>query len=206
MPAHRYCRPRQQTLGIPATRASNGRAAWSDRLNEDILPLQRLHLSNLLEAIQRCAWFLKAAEENVPWPLNANILDARKKDKLLFGSLSAINERFAKLQYTLGAAMRHATLLVSEPTESFLQVLAFYEKIDVLESTAQWQRCRLARNLAAHAYETDYTSIADHFNTLHALSVFLFVVAARFAAWCREALNIEPSSRDFADALPDSIA
>lgn len=110
-------------------------------MNEDPLKLQRQHLSDLLEAVQRCAWFLAAAEEDVPWPLDASILAGRKKDKVLFDALSTINERFAKLQDTTGSAMRHATLLASEPVESFLKVLALYEKIGVLDSMEQWQRC-----------------------------------------------------------------
>jgi len=137
----------------------------------------------------------------VPWPLDASILAGRKKDKVLFGALSTINERFAKLQDTIGAAMRHATLLASEPAESFLKVLALYEKAGVLDSMEQWQRCRLARNLAAHAYETDYEAIAAHFNTLKELSPFLKGVAARFVLWCEASLQIEPTSKEFADAL-----
>lgn len=170
-------------------------------MNEDPLQLQRQHLSDLLEAIQRCAWFLAAAGEDVPWPLDANILAGRKKDKALFGALSVINERFAKLQDTIGSAMRHAALLASEPAESFLKVLALYEKAGVLDSMAQWQRCRLARNLTAHAYETDYEAIAAHFNTLNELSPFLKGVATRFAIWCHESLQIKPASDEFADAL-----
>ena|GEM_PF-4453150 len=61
---------------------------------------------------------------------------------------------------------------------------------------------RLARNLAAHAYETDYeVIIAAHFNALRELSPFLMGVAARFVDWCRESLQIEPVSDEFADAL-----
>lgn len=169
-------------------------------MNKDPLQLQRQHLSDLLEAIQRCAWFLSAAEEDLPWPLCADILAAHQKDKVFFGALSTINERFAKLQDTMGSAMRHAAMLASEPSESFLKVLALYEKNGVLDSIDQWQRCRAARNLAAHAYETDYEAIAMHFNTLKDLSPFLMSVATRFLFWCRESLQIEPASEVYADA------
>lgn len=40
-----------------------------------------------------------------------------------------MNERFAKLQNTLGAALRHAALLAGEATDTFLPTLAFYAKI-----------------------------------------------------------------------------
>jgi hypothetical protein len=53
-------------------------------------------------------------------------LAARKKDIALFESLSAFNERFAKLQDSLGAAMKHSLLLAGEPRDSFLKVLTKY--------------------------------------------------------------------------------
>jgi len=44
-------------------------------------------------------------------------LFSRKKDNDLFEALAAINERFAKLQDTLGSAMRHSLLLSGEPAD-----------------------------------------------------------------------------------------
>ena len=133
-------------------------------MSGNILDAERQYLSNLLEAIQRCVYFLHASDRKVIWPLDAGELAVRKKDEQLFESLSAINERFAKLQDTMGGAMRHAAMLMSEPTDSFLKVLAFYEKSGVIDSISSWQLCRTARNLAAHDYETEYAEIADHFN------------------------------------------
>ena len=82
----------------------------------DILQAEREYLAQLLEAIQRCTYFLSASDKKVPWPLNGKDLEVRKKDEGLFESLAAINERFAKLQDTLGAAMRHAALLLADFT------------------------------------------------------------------------------------------
>ncbi len=132
-------------------------------MNENILDAERQYLASLLEAIQRCVYFLHASDSKIAWPLDADELAARKKDEPLFESLSAINERFARLQDTLGAAMRHSAMLMSEPTDSFLKVLAFYEKSGVIDTVSSWQLCRTARNLAAHDYETEYAVIADHF-------------------------------------------
>lgn len=98
-------------------------------MNKKILDAEQQYLSSLLEAIQRCVYFLHASDSKIIWLLNASELASRKKDEQLFESLSAINERFAKLQDTLGAAMRHGAMLMSEPTDSFLKVLAFYEKM-----------------------------------------------------------------------------
>ena len=90
------------------------------------------------------------------WPLQGTHLLEHKKDNDLFESLAAINERFAKFQDTLGAAMRHSLVLSGDQADSFLKVLTIFEKSGVVESIEAWQLARAARNLAAHEYETDY--------------------------------------------------
>jgi len=164
-----------------------------------LLDAEKAHLSNLLEAIQRCTYFLHAASVKPVWPLQAEELQRRKKDEALFEALSAFNERFAKLQDTLGAAMRHACILLGESTESFLKVLAYYEKENVIDSIESWQALRTVRNLAAHSYETDYSVIADHFNTLHEMLPGLYRIAALFNEHCAAKLGIEPAEKDFDD-------
>lgn len=166
-------------------------------MSEDLLQKERLYLANLLEAIQRCAWFLSQSEKKLAWPLAAEYLAQHKKDVALFETMAAINERFAKLQDSLAAAMRHSALLMSEPHDNFLKILAFFEKNGILESTAAWQRSRASRNLAAHDYETDYAEIAEHFNTLHELSGMLYHTARRLLKMCDETLGVQPVSGDF---------
>jgi hypothetical protein len=161
------------------------------------LAAEREHLSNLLEAVQRCAHVLHASAVKLPWPLDGPALRRRQKDVALFESLAALNERFAKLQDTLGAAMRHAALLMSEATTPFLNVLALYEKLGVIDSVESWQLCRTARNMAAHDYETDYAVVAEHFNELYALLPVLVKGAARLLVLCARDLGIGPATSDF---------
>ena len=87
--------------------------------------------------------------------------------------------------------------LSGEQAESFLKVLAIFEKLGVVNSIDDWQTARSARNLAAHDYETDYQIVAEHFNTLHALQPDLYRVAARFVRYCETELHVQPSSSDF---------
>ncbi|MBK9571967.1 MAG: hypothetical protein IPO43_04170 [Rhodoferax sp.] len=162
-----------------------------------LLVAQRAHLGDLLEAIQRCVYFLHASDASLPWPLSGETLSSRKKDASLFEALAAVNERFSKLQDTLGSAMRHSLLLSGEQADSFLKVLAIFEKLGVVISIDDWQTARSARNLAAHDYETDYQIVAEHFNTLHALQPDLYCVAARFVRYCETELHVPPSSSDF---------
>lgn len=162
-----------------------------------LLQAQRQHLANLLEAIQRCVYFLEASDSRLAWPVGGSMLQANKKDTDLFEALAAMNERFAKLQDTLGAAMRHSLLLSGEQADSFLKVLAIFEKLGVVGSTEDWQTARAARNLAAHDYETDYQVVAEHFNTLHELRLNLYDVAAKFVSYCGGQLHVAPTSADF---------
>ncbi len=168
-------------------------------MNDAILDAEQAHLSNLLEAIQRCVFFLEGSARKLSWPLEAEAIKGRKRDITLFESLAAINERFAKLQDTLGSAMRHAAMLAGEPVDSFLKVLSFYEKSGVIESVTAWQVYRATRNLAAHDYETDYAEIAEHFNALRGLLPALYADAARFVRYCHDTLHIQPASLDFSE-------
>ncbi len=163
----------------------------------ELLVAQKAHLGNLLEAIQRCVFFLHASDASLAWPLTGEMLDQHKKDANFFEALAAVNERFAKLQDTLGAAMRHSLLLSGEHADSFIKVLAIFEKLGVVISIDDWQAARSARNLAAHDYETDYRLVAEHFNALHGLRVDLWGVALRFVQYCARDLNVLPSSADF---------
>ncbi|MEQ1669187.1 MAG: hypothetical protein ABL868_12110 [Sulfuriferula sp.] len=165
-------------------------------MRTNLLADEKVHLSNLLEAAQRCVYFLDAVSRKLPWPLAADVLQQHKKDELLFEALSAFNEHFAKLQDTLAAAMRHAVMLLGEPADSFLKVLAYYEKQRVIESIDIWQLLRTARNLAAHDYEIDYSEIADHFNGLHELLGLLYPIARSFIAHCESQLYIKPTRND----------
>lgn len=158
-----------------------------------LLQAERQHLANLLEAVQRCVYFLDASERKLPFPLEPGVLEFRKTDPELFEPLAAVNERFAKLQDTLGAAMRHALLLAGERSDSFLKVLAFFVKVGVAESTEAWQTCRTARNLAAHDYEIDYSAIAEHFNALHELVPMLYATSTKLLDYCADNLGIAPT-------------
>jgi len=166
-------------------------------VDQSILNSEKQHLAELLEAIQRCVYFLDASSNKLTWPLTADRLEKQKKDVSLFEAMAAVNERFAKLQDTMAAAMRHACILAGEPTDSFLKVLGFYEKNGVIESVEAWQLCRTARNLAAHDYDIEYAEIAEHFNALKALTPLLYNIAERFLCYCQEQLGLLPKQADF---------
>lgn len=158
---------------------------------------QKNHLSFLLVAVQRSAWFLHQSAGRVGWPLTGEVLITHRKDVAFFETLAAINERFAKLQDTLASTMRHTAILVAEPTEPFLKVLTFYEKVGVLSSVAEWQEIRMIRNIAAHDYDIDENQIAEHFNAINELLPILFGTATNLLAWIDDVLSVSPASDDF---------
>lgn len=164
---------------------------------------QQQYLAQLLEAIQRCVWFLRHSEDKLDWPLSGQTLVAHYKDPDLFETLSAINERFAKLQDLLASAMRHSALLMGEDTSQFLKILALFEKLEVIESIPTWQQARVVRNMAAHEYDLDYNAMAEHFNALHELSPMLQHTARRLIQLVKTDLDIAPVSSDFAEG-PDA--
>jgi uncharacterized protein with HEPN domain len=168
-------------------------------MSQDVLSEQQRYLAQLLEAIQRCAWFLHQSRKKVTWPLDGDWLADHKKDVDLFETLAAINERFAKLQDSIASAMRHSALLAGESTDSFLKVLSLFEKQGVVDATSDWQRCRAIRNIAAHDYSTHYAQIAEHFNLLNELADVLLVTSKRLVTWSAEQLGIFPATQDFSD-------
>lgn len=166
-------------------------------MNKDPLFLEKQHLAGLLEAIQRCVYFLDGLASGQSFPLTGEALRSRRKDRGLFDSLAALNERFAKLQDTCAAVMRHAAILAGEKTDTFLGVLAFYEKVGVVDSMEAWQRLRMLRNMASHDYETSYDEIAEHFNALHSSIPQLICTGIKLVDYCYHFLAVTPGSNDF---------
>lgn len=162
-----------------------------------VLEESRGHLADLLEAAQRCAWYLRAGSGKMNWPLTGAELAQRSRDLEFYERLAALNERFGKLQDLLATTMRHLCELSGENTESFLRVAAFCHKAAILSSLENWQTCRSLRNRAAHAYGTDYTETAGHFNAMQAQITFLTDTVVRVSTYARESLRIHAADESF---------
>lgn len=152
--------------------------------------LKKQHLAEKLVAIERNIYFLTATLKNLNFPLDDGFLSKNKDDVDLFTKLSALNERFAKLQDTLASAMRHCAFILKQKDEYFLKILTFFEKNGVVENTQKWQEYRDVRNLAAHEYKVDYGDIAQHFNQLNKLTPFIVADAQRFIIFCKTELKL----------------
>ena len=166
-------------------------------MTRSLLEESRGHLADLLEACQRCAWYLQASAASIRWPLSGKELAERSKDVEFYERLAAINERFGKLQDLLSTTMRHLCVLSGENNDSFLRVASFCSKVGILESLETWQACRSLRNRAAHAYGIDYTETAGHFNAMHAQIPFLTGSVVRLSEYIRRTLSIEAVDTSF---------
>jgi hypothetical protein len=162
-----------------------------------LLEESRGHLADLLEASQRCAWYLQAGSARMHWPLTGAELAQRSRDVEFYERLAALNERFGKLQDLLATTMRHLRGLSGENTESFLRVASFCRKAGILSSLEDWQTCRSLRNRAAHAYGTDYAETAGHFNAMRAQIGFLTHTVIGVSAYVRENLQIQAADEFF---------
>ena len=162
-----------------------------------VIEESRGHLADLLEASQRCAWYLQAGAAKVRWPVTGAELAQRSRDLEFYERLAAIHERFGKLQDLLATTMRHLCELSGENTESFLRVASFCHKAGILSSLEDWQTCRSLRNRAAHAYGTDYTETAGHFNAMRAQIGFLTLAVIGVSAYVRENLQIQAADESF---------
>ena len=162
-----------------------------------LLEESRGHLADLLEASQRCAWYLQAGAAKMRWPLTGAELAQRSKDLEFYERLAAMNERFGKLQDLLATTMRHLCELSGENTDSFLRVASFCQKAGILTSIDAWQACRSLRNRAAHAYGTDYTETTGHFNAMLTQIGFLTDTVIRLATYTRDTLRIQAADESF---------
>jgi hypothetical protein len=69
-------------------------------LDQTILNSEKLHLAELLEAIQRCVYFLDASSSKLTWPLTADLLETQKKDVVQFEVMAAINILPKQIDFT----------------------------------------------------------------------------------------------------------
>lgn len=81
-------------------------------------------------------------------------------------SLAAFRVRFSEFQEHIGKAMRAIAIEEEENIEPFGAVLAFMEKLGVLDSARHWKLIRELRNAVNHEYEDDPKRLAEFFDQL----------------------------------------
>lgn len=81
-------------------------------------------------------------------------------------SLAAFRTRFSELQEHLGKTMRAIAIEEEVVVTPFGAVLAYMEKLAILDSTEHWKLIRELRNSVSHEYEEDEKQLSQLFAAL----------------------------------------
>jgi hypothetical protein len=107
-------------------------------------------------------------------------------------TLAAFRVRFSEFQEHLGKTMRAIAIEEEVEVERFGSVLAFMEKLGVLESVERWKIIRELRNAVNHEYEEDAVRLTQFFTEMINATPELFACHQRLLDFCREAYGVEP--------------
>lgn len=99
-------------------------------------------------------------------------------------SLAAFRIRFSEFQEHIGKAMRAIAIEEEEHHEPFGAVLAFMEKLGILDSTQHWKQIRELRNAINHEYEDNPARLSEFFFLLTEETPVLLGYAKRLTAYC----------------------
>ena len=105
-------------------------------------------------------------------------------------ALAAFRVRFSEFQEHLGKAMRSVAVEEEVPVERFGTVLAFMEKLAVLDGVEHWREVRDLRNAVNHEYEEDEEAITALFAALEREVPTVLGYFARLAEFCAREYGI----------------
>ena len=106
-----------------------------------------------------------------------------QRDPDLMERLSALNDRFAKLQDLTGGLMKHWMLANGLAADDFRLVISAMEKHQLIDSADLWRGIRLMRNDAAHEYDIDVAFQQKYFNEVQRLGLLMCDWATRVIEW-----------------------
>ncbi len=106
-------------------------------------------------------------------------------------SLAAFRVRFSEFQEHLGKIMRAIAIEEEENTEPFGAVLAFMEKLQLIDSTEHWKMIRELRNAVNHEYEDDTDRLAEFFRLLLEETAALTGYFNNIRNYCKHAYKLD---------------
>lgn len=151
-------------------------------LDERILAERRGLLGEKLVIVERLSGHLAFSLSRLPYPLAS--LDTLEPVSL--ESVSALVERFGKLQDLLSGVFREIAVLSGEDASDMNRVFARMEKLGILASAEQWRAMRVLRNLGAHEYDPSDGGRTRFINALAADAPELMAIAARSADYAKK--------------------
>ncbi len=106
--------------------------------------------------------------------------------------LAAFRVRFSEFQEHLGKTMRAVAVEEDINVDRFGSVLAFMEKMRVLESAERWKLIREIRNAINHEYEEDSERLSEFFVAMIEAAPELFRNHEKLVAFCNDAYGMQP--------------
>lgn len=107
--------------------------------------------------------------------------------------LAAYRIRFSEFQEHLGKTMRAVAIEEEVDVDRFGSVLAFMEKLNVLESADRWKIIREIRNAVNHEYEDDAQRRSLFFAEMFKATPELFACHDKLVSFCVEAYGLGSS-------------
>lgn len=107
-------------------------------------------------------------------------------------TLAAFRVRFSEFQEHLGKAMRAVAIEEEVEVERFGSVLAFMEKLGVLESVERWKIIRELKNAVNHEYEEDTDRLTQFLMEMINATPELFACHQKLLFFCHEAYGVKP--------------
>jgi hypothetical protein len=104
--------------------------------------------------------------------------------------LAAFRVRFSEFQEHLGKTMRAVAIEEEVDVERFGSVLAFMEKLGVLESVERWKMIREIRNAVNHEYEEDADRLTQFFTEMFSATPELMACHEKLVAFCNDAYGL----------------
>lgn len=104
--------------------------------------------------------------------------------------LAAFRVRFSEFQEHMGKTMKAVAIEEEVDVERFGAVLAFMEKIGILESGERWKLLREIRNALNHEYEEDAGRLTQILTEMFQAVPELFMIHSRLVVFCRDAYQL----------------
>ena len=107
-------------------------------------------------------------------------------------TLAAFRVRFSEFQEHLGKTMRAIAIEEEVEAERFGAILAFMEKLGIIETTERWKLIRELRNAINHEYEEDAERLSQFFLETLQATPELFDYFQRLLTFCADAYGVKP--------------
>lgn len=100
--------------------------------------------------------------------------------------ISAIVDRFCKLQDQLAGSLRHAHSMLGEKQRSFQDVITWAVSQDILPNQAAWLELRALRNRLTHEYDLETDRLPELLTLVRQAKDILAIAITRFTHRCGE--------------------